>query len=208
MAPPTLDLERARPGPACGVDEAGRGCWAGPVVAAAVVLDPARVPAGIDDSKKLSAARRRRLDALIRATAAVGVGCAGVAEVERLNVLHAAMLAMRRAVRALAVAPAHALIDGDRLPDLRCPATAVVGGDRRSLSIAAASIVAKTTRDRLMSRLARRYPRYGWERNAGYGTAEHRAALECWGATPHHRRGFRPVAAVIARAAASRRDRP
>ena len=126
------------------------------------------------------------------------VGAASVAEIDRLNILEATLVAMRRAVDDLGVVPAHALVDGNRAPELSCPATTVVGGDARSLSIAAASIVAKVTRDRIMARLARRYPGFGWERNAGYGTPEHRAALARLGVTPHHRRSFAPIARVLA----------
>ncbi len=195
---PDLALEGAREGPVAGVDEAGRGPWAGPVVAAAVVLDAACVPAGVTDSKQLSRARREALFAALRASARIGVGAASVAEIDRLNILAATLVAMRRAVDDLGVAQAHVLIDGNRAPQLACPATAVVGGDRRSLSIAAASIVAKVTRDRIMARLARRYPGFGWERNAGYGTPEHRSALNRLGVTPHHRRSFAPVARLLA----------
>ncbi len=190
---PDLSLEASLPPPVAGVDEAGRGPWAGPVVAAAVILPPGGAPDGIDDSKRLSRARRAELYGRLRATAAVGIGEAGVDEIDVLNVLRATMLAMRRAVEALGTRPAHALVDGNRLPDLSCPAQAVVRGDSRSLSVAAASIVAKETRDRTMRRLARAYPGYGWERNAGYGTREHARALEALGPTPHHRRSFRPV---------------
>ncbi len=192
-----LALEHARRGPVAGIDEAGRGPWAGPVVAAAVVLDAGSVPVGVTDSKRLSRARREALFAALRAGARIGVGAASVAEIDRLNILAATLVAMRRAVDDLGVAPAHVLIDGNRMPELACPATAVVGGDARSLSIAAASIVAKVTRDRIMARLARRYPGFGWERNAGYGTPEHRAALDRLGVTPHHRRSFAPVARVL-----------
>ncbi len=191
-------LESVCQRPVAGVDEAGRGPWAGPVVAAAVVLDAACVPAGVTDSKQLSRARREALFAALRVSARVGVGVASVAEIDRLNILAATLVAMRRAVDDLGVEPAHVLIDGNRLPELCCPATAVVGGDRRSLSIAAASIIAKVTRDRLMARLARRYPGFGWERNAGYGTPEHRSALDRLGVTPHHRRSFAPVARLLA----------
>ncbi len=193
-----LALERARRGPVAGIDEAGRGPWAGPVVAAAVVLDAGSVPVGVTDSKRLSRARREALFAALRASARIGVGAASVAEIDRLNILEATLIAMRRAVDDLGVPPAHALVDGNRAPELSCPATAVVGGDARSLSIAAASIVAKVTRDRIMARLARRYPGFGWERNAGYGTPEHRAALARLGVTPHHRRSFAPIARVLA----------
>ncbi len=193
---PDRALESACAQPVAGIDEAGRGPWAGPVVAAAVILGR-RAPAGIDDSKRLSRPRREALFAALGECARIGVGVASVAEIDRLNVLAATLLAMRRAVGALDVAPAHALVDGNRLPDLPCAATAVIGGDRRSLSIAAASIVAKVTRDRLMARLARRHPGFGWERNAGYGTPEHRAALARLGVTPHHRRSFAPVARLL-----------
>ena len=195
---PDLALEGAREGSVAGVDEAGRGPWAGPVVAAAVVLDAASIPAGVTDSKQLSRGRREALFAALRASARIGVGAASVAEIDRLNILAATLVAMRRAVDDLGVAPAHVLIDGNRMPELACPATAVVGGDARSLSIAAASIVAKVTRDRIMARLARRYPGFGWERNAGYGTPEHGSALDRLGVTPHHRRSFAPVARLLA----------
>ena len=198
MAIPDLTLEDDARGPVAGVDEAGRGPWAGPVIAAAVILERSTVPQGINDSKKLGPRRREELYAALRASSArIGIGGASAGEVDGLNVLAATMLAMRRAVAALDSTPAHVLVDGNRLPELPCAATAVVGGDRRSLSIAAASIVAKVTRDRIMARLAARYPEFGWERNAGYGTAEHRAALGRFGPTPHHRRSFSPVAALL-----------
>ena len=200
--PPDLTLEAAHGGAVAGLDEAGRGPWAGPVVAAAVILNGDTVPAGIDDSKALAPARREALFAQLRETAVIGVGTASVAEIDRLNILAATMLAMGRAVAALATAPAHALVDGNRLPALPCPATAVVGGDRRSLSIAAASIVAKVTRDRVMAGLAGEFPGYGWERNAGYGTPEHRAALARLGVTSHHRRSFAPIARLLEAAGA------
>ena len=198
-AMPDLSLEASLPPPVAGIDEAGRGPWAGPVVAAAVILPADRAPDGIDDSKRLSRERRAELCARIRAAATVGVGKAGVGEIDALNVLQATMLAMRRAVEALATPPSCALVDGNRLPVLACPAQAIVGGDSRSLSIAAASIVAKETRDRIMRRLARLHPGYGWERNAGYGTREHARALDALGPTPHHRRSFRPVREAISR---------
>ena len=189
-----------------GLDEAGRGPWAGPVVAAAAWLDPERCPAqllrGLDDSKRLSPARRAALfelleDSAARGAAALGLCEAGVAEIDRANILQASLRAMARAAADLATrsgrAPEAALVDGNRLPDLPCPAEAVVGGDGLSLSIAAASILAKVTRDRQMADLARAHPGYGWERNQGYGTAEHRAALTRLGVTPEHRRSFRPV---------------
>ncbi len=184
-----------------GVDEVGRGPLAGPVLAAAVVFPggvPAALVALIADSKTLSPARREAAAAALRASPAVefGVGAASVAEIARFNILGASLLAMRRAVRRLPVAPDFALIDGNRAPDLPCPLRCVVGGDGRSLSIAAASIIAKVLRDRLMARLAARFPGYGFERNAGYPTAGHRAALALIGACRHHRRGFGPVRRV------------
>ncbi|MBM3583473.1 MAG: ribonuclease HII [Alphaproteobacteria bacterium] len=191
-------LERALSAPVAGIDEAGRGPWAGPVVVAAVVLDPARVPPGLDDSKRLSALRRAALfDALV-ACATIGVGIAEAAEIDRLNIRRATHLAMRRALEALPIRPRHALVDGNDRPDLPCPATAVVGGDGLSLSIAAASIVAKVTRDRLMEALARAHPGYGFERHKGYGTARHQDALARLGPCAQHRRSFRPVAQAAA----------
>ena len=184
----------------CGVDEAGRGPIAGPVVAAAVALEPSRIPPGIDDSKRMPAMRRRLLAKTLTCEAAVGVGIATVEEIERFNILGATMLAMRRAIEALPVSVELALVDGNRVPDgtgLDCALRAVVRGDRRSLSIAAASIIAKTRRDTIMEDLAHVHPGYGWERNAGYPTAEHRAALERLGATLHHRRGFGPVQRIL-----------
>ncbi len=180
----------------CGVDEAGRGPLAGPVVAAAVILDPAHLPPGLNDSKKLTAKRREALYDLIRDQAQVGVGMASVEEIDRINILAASMLAMARAVAALPATPAHALIDGNRSPELPCPATPVVKGDSRSLSIAAASIVAKVTRDRMMVEMAAEFPAYGFERHMGYGTKQHLEALEKAGACPHHRKSFAPVAAL------------
>ena len=198
--PPDLEFERLHEGPderVAGVDEVGRGPWAGPVVAAAVILDLDAIPPGIDDSKRLTRARHEALFEALRGSATIGIGEAGVDEIERLNILAAAMLAMGRAVEDLGVVPGHALIDGNRMPDLPCPATTLIGGDQRSLSIAAASIVAKVTRDRIMARLALDYPGYGWERNAGYGTAEHRGALDRLGVTTHHRRRFKPIAKLL-----------
>jgi ribonuclease HII len=181
-----------------GLDEAGRGPLAGPVVAAAVVFSvkgpPRRLASAIDDSKKLPRAERERLAPLIMQHAIVGIGRADVAEIDHLNILRASLLAMARAVRALGVVPDLALVDGNIAPeDLPCPARTVIGGDAASLSIAAASIIAKVTRDRLMIELAATHPTYGWERNAGYATPEHCAALKQWGPTPEHRKSFRPV---------------
>jgi ribonuclease HII len=177
-----------------GVDEAGRGPLAGPVVAAAVVLDPARAPAGLADGKALPAAVRDRLAADIAAAAEVGVGIASVEEIDALNILRASLLAMERAVAALPRPPDLALIDGNRLPaGLPCPARAIVGGDATVAAIAAASIIAKVRRDAIMVALAQQFPGYGWERNKGYPVPAHRAALIRLGPTPHHRRSFAPV---------------
>lgn len=179
-----------------GIDEAGRGPWAGPVVAAAVIFRD-HVPAGLDDSKKLAAPLRERLCAEILACAHVGIGIAPVERIDQDNILQATLWAMGRAVESLPQSPCHVLVDGNRLPTLACRATALVGGDGRSLSIAAASIVAKQTRDRLMAELADEHPGYGWETNKGYGTPEHGAAITRLGITVHHRRSFAPIRAVL-----------
>ena len=192
-------------GPVAGIDEAGRGPWAGPVVAAAVILDPHDIPVGIADSKALKAAQREALLPAIEAAAEVGVGQASVAEIDDLNILAATMLAMRRAVAALPRPPALALVDGNRDPGLACPTRCIVKGDARCQAIAAASIVAKVTRDRIMAGLAAAHPGYGWERNAGYGTAQHRAALARLGVTPHHRRSFAPIRQQLESDSMSRR---
>ena len=180
-----------------GVDEAGRGPWAGPVVAAAVILRRDRVPVGIADSKTLPPEQRRRLRAELLAVAEVGVGEASVAEIDALNILAATMLAMQRAVANLPRPPRVVLIDGNRAPALPCRAITIVKGDAFSLSIAAASIVAKASRDEMMRRLAEACPGYGWERNAGYGTAEHRAGLGRLGVSAHHRHSFAPVRKLL-----------
>lgn len=179
----------------CGVDEAGRGPLAGPVVAAAVILDPARPIAGLNDSKKLSEKKRDALAVEIREKAVAWcVAEASVEEIDRLNILHATMLAMQRAVAGLAVRPERAMIDGNRCPPLEVPAEAVVQGDGKIASIAAASILAKTVRDAGMLVLHERYPHYGFDRHMGYPTAAHCAALVEHGASPVHRRSFGPVA--------------
>jgi ribonuclease HII len=186
-----------------GIDEVGRGPLAGPVVACAVILDSTRLPTDlalrIDDSKALRPAARRELFLRLQDHAQLGIGAASVEEIDGLNILAASLLAMRRAVERLPVPPDVALVDGNRAPDLPCPARTVVKGDQLSLSIAAASIIAKVTRDRIMADLAQTHPGYGWERNAGYGTAEHRAALKRLGATPEHRRSFLPVRQCLSR---------
>lgn len=177
-----------------GVDEAGRGPLAGPVTAAAVILDPACIPVGLNDSKKLSAKERERLHDALLACAIVSVAHASVEEIDTLNILRASHLAMMRAIAGLVIAPDHLLIDGHLLPrDLRLSAQPVVKGDALCLSIAAASIVAKLCRDRIMVDLAQQHPGYGWDRNAGYPTKCHKIAMGNLGPTPHHRRSFKPV---------------
>ena len=181
-----------------GVDEAGRGPLAGPVVAAAVVLDPVCIPQGLNDSKALTAPKRSALLDLILDQAEVGIGEASVDEIDRINILRASPLAMCRAIAALPQTPDHVLIDGNLLPrDLTLPATPIVKGDSLSLSIAAASIVAKTRRDAIMWDLAQQYPGYGWETNQGYPTKCHKDALRNLGVTPHHRRSFKPVHNIL-----------
>lgn len=197
---PDLSLETALGLPlVAGVDEVGRGPLAGPVTAAAVILDPARLPQGIDDSKRLTERARERLALEIRASAlAFAVAHASVEEIDALNILEASHLAMRRALTALSPAAQHALIDGNRLPKgLEIPAQTVVKGDAISLSIAAASILAKVERDAIMRELALANPGYGWEKNMGYPSAQHRVALEQQGVTPHHRRSFGPVRKML-----------
>jgi ribonuclease HII len=197
----TFELEQAEmrlgSGPVAGVDEAGRGPWAGPVVAAAVILDPTRIPSGIADSKVLDADDREVIYQRLLVTSQVGVGIADVTRIDRDNILNATMWAMRQAVAGLAHQPGLALIDGNRTPTMPVAARAIVKGDARCLSIAAASIVAKVTRDRLMAQLGRELPMYGFERHKGYGTPEHKQALVRHGASPHHRRSFRPVQLVL-----------
>jgi ribonuclease HII len=180
-----------RDGLVAGIDEVGRGPLAGPVVAAAVIL--VRPVRGLADSKVLSLEQRERIAARLRLSARIGIGAASVAEIDRLNILHASLLAMRRAVARLGCLPDLALIDGNRAPELPCPAEAIVDGDALVPAISAASIVAKVTRDRLMRRLAGRYPGYGWETNVGYPTPAHVEALCQIGPCCHHRRSFRPI---------------
>lgn len=196
MLKPDYAFEREHGAPhvrICGIDEAGRGPLAGPVVAAAVIIDAENCPDGLNDSKKLDEAKREALFAELTARAEIGVGIASIEEIEELNILWASMLAMSRACAALENPPAFALIDGNRVPKLDCPARAIIGGDARVLSIAAASIVAKVTRDRIMNELAAAHPGYGWETNRGYGTPEHLDALNRLGVTPHHRKSFAPI---------------
>jgi len=194
---PDLSLENELGGVVVGIDEVGRGPLAGPVIAAAVILDvrkmPARLLEKLDDSKALSAKLRQELEALLTDCAQIGLGRAEVAEIDSINILQATLLAMSRAYAALGVAADCALVDGNRAPKLPCAVRTIVRGDSKSLSIAAASVVAKVARDQEMAELALSFPGYGWEKNAGYGTAHHMEALTRLGATPHHRRSFAPV---------------
>ena len=199
---PTFDLETdlgAQNGTlVAGVDEVGRGPLAGPVVAAAVILDPANIPAGLNDSKKLTHRRLTELDEAIRASARFAIGQASVSEIDEHNILRASHIAMCRAVDGLPQSSDHLLIDGNLIPrGLTIPATPVIKGDSISASIAAASILAKLLRDRLMVDLAQQFPGYGWEKNVGYPTQAHKAALEQLGVTPHHRRSFKPVHNIL-----------
>ena len=193
MARPCFKLEKIHPDPVAGVDEAGCAPLAGPVVAAAVVLDRNRFPRGIDDSKALPAPVREAICARLYKVAVIGVGMASVEEIDRLNIYWARMLAMSRAVDALGLDPAMVLVDGNRCPRWERPSLAIVAGDAKCRSIAAASIVAKVTRDRIMAEHAREHPGYGWETNKGYPTPEHCRALQALGPTPLHRRSFAPV---------------
>lgn len=185
-------------GPIAGVDEVGRGPLAGPVVAAAVILDPSRIPAGLNDSKKLTEKKREKLFAIICAEAlGFALGEASVEEIDRLNIRRATHLAMTRAVKALPLAPGFVLVDGNDAPSLPCPCETLIGGDGLSVSIAAASIIAKVTRDRMMVELHQTHPHYGWDRNKGYGTADHMKGLTLHGATAHHRKSFAPVHNIL-----------
>jgi ribonuclease HII len=199
---PTLALEtlliQSSGGPVCGVDEAGRGPWAGPVSAAAVILNPDDLPHGIDDSKALTEKRREALEPEIKARSlAWGVGFASVDEIAELNILHATGLAMCRAIEAMSVRPAAALVDGNYRFKLPCPIQTVVGGDGLSLSIAAASILAKTARDRLMVEMDARFPGYGFASHKGYNAPIHQQALQTLGPCPEHRRGWAPIKALL-----------
>lgn len=195
---PDMMLEMACPGPVCGVDEAGRGPWAGPVSAGAVILDPRRLPEGLDDSKKLTAKARAALELDIKDKAlAWGVGLASVEEIEDLNILQATGLAMRRAVEALAITPAFALVDGNYRFKLPCEIKTVVKGDSISSSIAAASILAKVARDRLMTEMDSVYPGYGFAAHKGYHAQVHVEALRSLGPCPIHRRGWEPVRLLL-----------
>ena len=181
--------------PVCGVDEAGRGPWAGPVIAAAVVL-PSDFELGVDDSKKLTEKKREALfEALVDLPH--GIGQASVEEIDDINILQATFLAMRRAVQALPSAPSYVLVDGNRLPNWDYPARAIIGGDGLSPSIAAASILAKVTRDRWMRKLHDEFPHYGWASNKGYGAKAHSQGLASHGVTPHHRKSYAPIRKIL-----------
>jgi ribonuclease HII len=183
----------------CGIDEAGRGPWAGPVVAAAVILDANRIPAGLNDSKKLTEAKRELLFGEIMASSFVAVGIGDELRIDRDNILATTLWAMGEAVGQLTLQPDYALVDGNRSPRLPCKTQTIIEGDGRSLSIAAASIIAKVTRDRLMMALDMQYPAYGFASHKGYGTAMHHAALLKFGPCPHHRKSFKPVAELLVR---------
>lgn len=182
----------------CGVDEVGRGPLAGPVVAAAVILNPDRIPVGLNDSKKLTEKKRDALfDRIMEAAVSVSIAEASVEEIDEINILQASLLAMRRAVEGLDPKITSALVDGNKDPGLGMPTRTLIKGDSRSLSIAAASIIAKVFRDRLMKKLADEHPEYGWDKNAGYGVPKHLAALKLVGATRHHRQSFAPIRDIL-----------
>ncbi|HMI41205.1 MAG TPA: ribonuclease HII [Sphingomicrobium sp.] len=201
MALPCFRIEREFAGPLAGVDEAGCAPLAGPVVAAAVILDRKHFPRGIDDSKKLPEPKREALYAKLHKVAQIGVGIASVEEIDQLNIYWARMLAMARAVEALGIVPAMVLVDGNRCPKWEHRSQAIIAGDTKCRSIAAASIIAKVTRDRIMARYAVDHPGYGWEHNRGYPTPEHIRALDTHGLTSLHRRSFAPVRERLALAA-------
>lgn len=198
---PDFAIEDRCDGPVAGVDEAGRGPLAGPVVAAAVVIDRRRIAAEvlaqIDNSKRLARNEREELYSVLIAKTRFGIGAASAHEIDRINIHHASLLAMSRALLALGFVPKTAIVDGKFPPNAPCRVRTVIGGDGICLSIAAASIVAKVTRDRIMAKLAPLYPGFGFERNCGYPTPEHLLALEALGPTPHHRRSFEPVRKML-----------
>jgi len=205
---PDFELEKIYDGMIVGIDEAGRGPWAGPVAAGAVIFKTRDLPQdlleGLNDSKKLSPQKREKMYQRLReeetnGKVAIGIGLASCREIDEMNILQATFLAMSRAVKQLEISPNFALVDGNRMPhNMPCPAQTVVKGDAKSYSIAAASIVAKVYRDRLMCRLAQTYPQYGFEKNAGYGTAQHIEALKKYGVTPEHRMSYKPIKEVLA----------
>jgi ribonuclease HII len=198
---PDFSFENAARGLVAGIDEAGIGPWAGPVVAGAVILDQATLPQqlllDLDDSKKLKPAKREALFQLLQDHADIGLGISEVNEIDEINVLQATLSAMGRALDALEGKPDIALVDGNRAPKLSCSIQCIIKGDELSLSIAAASIVAKVTRDKIMENLADSFPGYGWERNSGYGTKAHQDGLKRFGVTPHHRKSFKPIIKIL-----------
>jgi ribonuclease HII len=183
----------------CGIDEAGRGPWAGPVVASAVILDPKNIPHGLNDSKKLNADKREFLFDPIMQSSQVGIGIVSAAEIDEINILQATFLAMQRAFAQLEKTPQLALIDGNKSPKLICKTQTIIGGDAKSLSIAAASIIAKVTRDRIMQQHDQTYPHYGFARHKGYGTSAHAATLAIHGPCAEHRKSFKPIALILPR---------
>ena len=202
MTKPTYEFEKAAlQGGAffvAGVDEVGRGPLSGPVTAAAVILDPKNIPDGLNDSKKMSVKKRDQLFDIILSSATCCIAHASVDEIDEINILRASHLAMERAVAGLSTQADFALIDGNMIPKrLTIPAQSIVKGDGKCLSIAAASIIAKVERDRLMTELSVQFPGYGWEKNAGYGTKQHFEALTALGVTPHHRRSFKPIHNIL-----------
>lgn len=202
---PNYKIEQSCSGPVCGIDEVGRGPLAGPVVAAAVIIKPealrSDIISTINDSKKISAPKRRKICLGLRDIAHIGIGLADVTEIDHHNIYHATFIAMKRAYEQLCqdhkITPGTALIDGNRTPDLPCQMQAIIKGDTKSLSIAAASIIAKEFRDDIMRKLAELHPHYGWETNAGYPTRKHLEALKIHGVTNHHRKFFKPVSKVL-----------
>lgn len=194
---PDFSIEEIYSGVVAGVDEAGRGPWAGPVVAAAVIARRNTTPKGINDSKKLSHSKRESLFQAIMDNCEVGIGIASPEEIDEMNILQATMLSMQRAVELLPKVPDIALIDGNKTPKLNCNSIAIIKGDSKSLSIAAASIVAKVTRDRIMHKLSEEFPHYKWDKNSGYGTSDHQQALDKYGITKHHRKSYKPIAKFI-----------
>jgi ribonuclease HII len=181
----------------CGIDEAGRGPWAGPVVASAVILDQSNIPPGLNDSKKLTHEKREALFGPIMNSSDVGIGVVSAAEIDDINILQATYLAMQRAITSLKNKPTLALVDGNRAPPLACEVQTIIKGDSLSLSIAAASIIAKVTRDRMMIELDKIHSSYGFAQHKGYGTAQHAAALKQFGPCPEHRKTFKPIAALL-----------
>ena len=197
MHKPDLTYESKFSGTVAGIDEAGRGPWAGPVVAAAVILPIGNPPRGLNDSKKLSKKKREELFITIQETCQIGIGIADVTEIDQLNILQASLLAMRRALIDLNPKPDACLVDGNKDPQLNMPTLCIVKGDGKSLSIAAASIIAKVSRDKIMADLSQDYPHYDWQKNSGYGVPKHREALRLVGISPHHRKSFAPIRKLL-----------